>query len=360
MKRMLAIALALLCCMPYALAGKYERIVESDKGPYQWALKDDYWYFCNENGDAFPGYRWSDEDFNWLNVDMYYDELPDGRIALCFGSTAEGLWGIIDAQGNIVAEPQYERLDDFANGNLLAVKDGKYGVIAPDGNTVVDFMYDSIHCYEGYELHKFELNGQWGFMDSVGNAVIEAQYDDVSGMDVWAAARVGDLWGMIDPQGNWIFEPQFEEYHSISREYALVTKNGKAGAAKPDGTMLLDPVYDSIWGFNDDGVSVVCRDGLFGYMNFDGTWMLEPQYESVSTFGEEGFAIIRTGGKYGMIDKTGGFLIEPVWEDIHASYNCEVSQFETWEYTEEAYHAVDGERVCYFDIADGAVAPPLP
>ena len=55
MKRIVGLGLALLlCCMP-AMAAKYERIVESDWGPYQWGLKDGYWYFCNADGAAFHG-----------------------------------------------------------------------------------------------------------------------------------------------------------------------------------------------------------------------------------------------------------------------------------------------------------------
>jgi len=359
-KRLALILVLLLCCMPAALAAKYERVVESEKGPYQWGLKDGYWYFCNANGDAFPGYRWSDKDFNWLDVDVRYKELPDGRIALCFGSMAEGEWGIIDTAGNIIVKPQYGWISDFANGNLLAVRDEKFGVITMTGETVVEFRYDVIDYNDGFSLYPFQLDGKWGFMDGDGNHVIDAQFDHATGMGHWAAVQVGDRWGMIAPDGSWIFKPQFDAYESISNEYAIVVKNGKYGAAKPDGTMMLDAIYDDFWGFNNDGVSVACLDGLYGYMNTDGTWMLEPQYESISVFGEEGFAIVQTGGKYGMIDKTGAYLIEPVWDKIHDADFCPVSQFETWEYTEEAYHAVRGEQKYYFDIVDGAVVPPLP
>lgn len=360
MKRIIAFVLVLLlCCMPAALAAKYERIVESDMGPYQWGMKDGYWYFCNEAGQAFSGYRWTDEDFNWLSADIYYKELPDGLIALCFGSVAKGKWGIIDTAGNIVVKPQYGWISYFANGNLLATRDEKYGVITTSGETVVDFRYDVIDYNDGFSLYPFQLNGKWGFMDDDGNHVIEAQFDHAIGMTNWAAVQVGDLWGMIAPDGSWIFEPQFDEYHSISAEYALVTRDGKYGAAKPDGTMLLDTVYDDLWGFDSDGISVACLDGKYGYMGMDGQWVIAPQYEYASAFGIEGYgapgyAIVKVGGKYGIIDKSGEYFIEPVWEDIHRSADCNVSIFETWEYTEEAYHAVNGDQAYYFDIVDGA------
>ena len=65
----------------------------------------------------------------------------------------EGLFGIRDAKGNILVHPQYSFLrrvftyvDDLTPMPIIAEKDGKFGLILPDGNdtVVADFIYDDI------------------------------------------------------------------------------------------------------------------------------------------------------------------------------------------------------------------------
>jgi len=61
----------------------------------------------------------------------------------------DGLWGIIDKNGNEIIPCKYEQLlfdytlDDFANNRLLALKkNGKYGKVNNKGEEVVPFIYD--------------------------------------------------------------------------------------------------------------------------------------------------------------------------------------------------------------------------
>lgn len=69
----------------------------------------------------------------------------------------EGYYGYIDSTGTEIIPLIYEGADDFAeNGKAIVCKNGKYGIIDVDGNTVVDFTYDNIsynsiaHVYRAF------------------------------------------------------------------------------------------------------------------------------------------------------------------------------------------------------------------
>lgn len=355
MKRFLTLIIALFlvsAMVPGFSAEKYDDIERFSGSDYYWGRKGSYWYFCNRDGVAFPGYRWTWDEFDRFGSASMFKELPNDRIALRFGSSIDGLWGVIDASGNIVIEPLYESIGPFADNGFVVELYGKEGVLDASGAVVLETKYDFITYHEECTLQLFGLDGKRGFMDHHGNHVIDAQYSDASTMSVWAWVCVGDKYGLIDPEGNFVFEPQFDFVQVLASEYALVQKDGKFGVAAPDGSMIWEVIYDDFSGFNNDGIATVCLDGLWGFANLSGEWTLEPRFESASNFYAEGFAIVQTGGKYGMIDKNGNYLIEPIWDEIHTSGSCPA---DAWKYTDEAYHAVQGEKEYYFDIAGGKI-----
>lgn len=70
-----------------------------------------------------------------------------------------GKYGMKDYEGNVIVKPEYDFLrtcyvyvDDLVMMPVIAEKDGKLGLILPDGiNTVVaDFIYDDIYLRDEY------------------------------------------------------------------------------------------------------------------------------------------------------------------------------------------------------------------
>ena len=58
-------------------------------------------------------------------------------------------YGLIDFDGNVIVEPEYEEIDSFnyKEGLLLVKNNGKYGVINIDGEEVIKTKYDYIAYY---------------------------------------------------------------------------------------------------------------------------------------------------------------------------------------------------------------------
>ena len=94
---------------------------------------------------------------------------------------------------------------------------------------------------------------RWGFVNSSGELVISAIFDEVRGFsEGLAAVRVGDSWGYIDKTGEMIISASFGE----ARDFA---SNGLAAARPIDSD-------------------------LFGYINRNGEWVIQPAWERASRF----------------------------------------------------------------------------
>jgi len=58
----------------------------------------------------------------------------------------DGYFGLVDIEGNIILEPQYDRIFDFFNGVAIVTKNNKYGIINSSGKEVLppslSFIFD--------------------------------------------------------------------------------------------------------------------------------------------------------------------------------------------------------------------------
>lgn len=107
-------------------------------------------------------------------------------------------YGILDGNGDEIIAPEYEELsralmypnsyvkNSFAEeyNVYVACKDGKYGFIDKDGNTVIDFVYDDALDVDRNGFALISQNGKYGVIDYQGNTVVEPiynQYDSIEG-----------------------------------------------------------------------------------------------------------------------------------------------------------------------------------
>ena len=125
-----------------------------------------------------------------------------------------------------------------------------------------------------------------------------------------------DKYGFEDLEGNWIIEPKYDwadEFNYDDSDIrnplnAPVKLNGKHGRVRPDGSYLIEPVFDKIWGYTE-GFAIVKKNDKWGYVKSDGNYLKEPQYDFAGEFCN-GEAHVRIGNKKGYIDTEGNWLRE--------------------------------------------------
>lgn len=90
---------------------------------------------------------------------FYLDRIKSKYVRFHVVYEENGKYGMKDYDGNVIVKPEYDFLrtcyvyvDDLVMMPIIAEKDGKLGLILPDGiNTVVaDFIYDDIYLRDEY------------------------------------------------------------------------------------------------------------------------------------------------------------------------------------------------------------------
>ena len=100
----------------------------------------------------------------------------------------------------------YDHIDIFypENKGLARVKstDGRYGFVKRNGDVVIPVSYEYCESFFTDGLARAKLEGQWGYLDHVGNDVIPFQYDSAGIFkDGRAEVVMGDETYSIDCSG---------------------------------------------------------------------------------------------------------------------------------------------------------------
>lgn len=134
----------------------------------------------------------------------------------------------------------------FHSDRVLVSKDGKWGVINSDGETVINPQFHSLHI-DG-DLYMFEKNDKWGWCSLDGQYLINPQFREVGRFNGCELAPAQDEesreWGFVDREGKWVIHPQFEEAYSFEKSgYAIVEMDREYGLIDKKGKWVLNPQF---------------------------------------------------------------------------------------------------------------------
>ncbi len=275
----------------------------------------------------------------------------------------DGLWGVIDKQGKWICKPRFDEVGSFDNIFCIAeAKEGhRYGFISPKGEWVVepkfqyamDFedrtglalveehnRYGFINGKGGYVIaptmidrpHGFDTetglccvytDGPRYYIDIHGNRVSEEDKEAKSGAtNRWPKPK--SKWGVMDKDGSVIIEPSFDALYGFDDEGRITAKvKQHYGVLDIEGNWLIPPIYDyhDILPYEKDALSVVQRNGRYGFVDYDGKEVIECQYDYAYDFDDElQLAPVKHFGKWGAMDRSGQWKVPPVYESLNIEY----------------------------------------
>lgn len=285
-----------------------------------------------------------------------------------------GKEGYIDADGEIVIEPQYDFASRFSYGiakvGICPNEEQDtfvlplWGYINKYGLYMSEPMFDHGFDYSGGRKNiAAEIKGKWGFLhfvldnhlDTMLQFIIKPTFDDVEPnvSEDYACVKIDNKWGYIDYQKAessfitnelygqdfvldrklFAIEPKFDDAYNFSEGLARVMVDG-----------YRDPIYDNLnihsfikpplqgkWGFIDktgkfaiypqfdlagnfkEGLAPIKINEKYGYIDKNGNYAIKPQFDDASNF-SEGLACVRIEGKYGYINPKGRFIINPTFD----------------------------------------------
>lgn len=309
----------------------------------------------------------------------------------------DGKWGIINSNGDIIIEPQYEEMPiipndlktifictydvnyengtyktkvineknesiitgydniyfidivnknselNVANNTLIVEKDGKFGLVDLSGKNLLDVDYDKIEILEGIDNSLIITKGEYvGLCDYQGNIIINVVYKEIKGIENdykngYITVNDANLYGMVDFNKTVIFDNQYLDIKPIhaSNKYVVKIDEGYRIVDK-NGKLINENSFEDIKEINDDNI-VYKENGKYGIITINLEKKIEPQYEDLSLMKANQY-IAKNNGAYGIINTNNDTLVEFKYSNIE--YN-EVAGIAVAQLSREQYDIYD-------------------
>ncbi len=310
--------------------GNYWGILKKDG---KWAVSPQYqeigYFASNGLAPAKISNKWGyiNDHGTWIISYKFDDAQPfsDNGLALVMTQKTGIQW--IDEKGNIIISPA-----DFIIGNafasnglaLIAKDKNAYGFINEKGEFAFPALFQEVHGYTDNGLAAAKKSRKWGFIDSKGEWVIDPQFEDVQNFDVNGIACIlrNNKWYNIDPAGNItdleypVTDPTSDALAFSNGLAPLVDNNGLVGFIDTTGYFAIEPIYQSVKSFGDNGLVPVKKDGTWDYIDKTGKEITTERFTFAASFENYHFASIEKNNRFGLIDENGQYIVQPEYKGI--------------------------------------------
>ncbi len=226
----------------------------------------------NDTTDAVEtlaaGYDWRGEGFAECNEINYLDEN-----CLSFKSVLTGKYGLLDYQGNVILQPNYDGFRHCRTGRDYS-ESGIYHSLVIIGNEEYEFSVSNGNVVISETPHLDHVLNS----DSVGDKAYDERDRYFEG---YAAARKDGKWGYVS---------QDKDKKVIPYEYEAV--NEYASVLDYAGSDYCRPVTD--------GHIAVKKNGMMGIINLENDIVVPFEYSNIMP-GKNGVFIACKGGTWGVI-----------------------------------------------------------
>lgn len=231
-------------------------------------------------------------------------------------------FGYINAEGRVVAEPQYWEARDFSEGLAAVLMGDRWGYIDKEGRMALGPKWVSAQSFSEGLASVYEDGAGHGYIDRSGRMVIKlegatgpGEFHDGMAQVVLAAKdggyfnREGQFeFGYIDRSGRLAVPGPFEKAEDFSEGLAAVMVGGKMGFIDGARRFAIEPAYDSARSFSE-GTAVVGVGGKYWFIDKSGKKVGDCPPQSCNF--HEGLAAFESRGKWGYIDRSGRVVIKP-------------------------------------------------
>ena len=245
------------------------------------------------------------------------------------------LFGFFNGKGEVVIPAQFELVYGFSENSprIPAKKNGKFGIIDINGNTVLPFEYPSMSKpgESGY-ITVFTDKGN-GVIDMTGKFIVPAIYREKKMHTIEPLPQLKQNFARINRKDGskdnavifsngkeisyYFSTDNFDNKHFYNQKYLLVKKPKPGGADFALIDINGNPVaiwnnYSFAEAYNSQAVVVGKRKGtdiIYGLINSKGETILKPKYDQIGLFDEKGIARFEYKGKTGFLNDQGKVVL---------------------------------------------------
>ncbi len=222
-----------------------------------------------------------------------------------------------------------------------AYDNGKWGVIDSYGEYVIDATYDDMiiipDSTKAVFICTYDVNYQDGtyktkVLNEKNKEIIKGyeKVEAISNYDksenLWYETGVVKVqkngkFGLADFAGKEILACDYDKIESIQglQTALLITKDGKYGVCDISGNVIIEPNYKEIKKIEDNyknGFIVVNDEGKCGIIGFDKQEVLECKYDEIKPINSTEVFIVKQDGKYIAINQQGETILENKFDDV--------------------------------------------
>jgi hypothetical protein len=211
-----------------------------------------------------------------------------------------GLIGFMNNKCQIYKEPQFKQVGPLIDGFAVAELNETGAVVYLDrlGNTVIQ---NGLSAYPNFLLKgefRYGLaiamkDGKYGKIDTTGNFVIPAKYENIGLGNGMFPIQKNNLWGLMNNAAAVLLMPTYDALTVIDKRFVLATLRDTVGMIAPDGNILIPFTFKNIEPLMDD-VFVAQADS--GQVLFIGnTKVLPDHYERIGIYNEDYLYLVKGG-----------------------------------------------------------------
>lgn len=187
----------------------------------------------------------------------------------------DGKFGVMNLQGEVKINPEYQDLHEAKDGILIAKKDDKYGIINLENEAKIGFENKSIKYVESADIYVLEdENASAKILDSNFEVKLTGIVNEINEDKGYVKMRIGEEYKYY----NFKFEEKNASDVLVSNNLFLSKKDGKYGYVDKEGKVVVDYKYDDAKEQNSCGFAAVKKDGKWGAIDNKGNVAVEPTY----------------------------------------------------------------------------------
>lgn len=212
---------------------------------------------------------------------------------VCYYDFSKNLYGLLDEDGDIVLEADYEYLGYFNDGVCLAIKKGNKDYIVIDESGL---QLGSIS--KNYNLARYSFNEGVIPVVPAESERKEVVYLNTKGEKVMTLKKSElNSWSASDDVFN-----KFEPYNLVNNHIIYCNESYKYGVADKDGEMLIRPKYEYLIPMEDNEY-IAYKGDRYGIIDTEDKEILDFDYEEISSITLGGNYIVKKDGLYSIMDK---------------------------------------------------------
>lgn len=221
-------------------------------------------------------------------------------------------YGFINSKGNEVIKAKYTYAADFCNGKSNIINDSIPGLFFENGTEKMFPEYNATFCYK-VNLDIAIKDKKYCFIDKYGKVIISLIYEDaIPFYKGYASVKTNDKWNYVNENGLKMFPDSliFSYRPIINNKAVFMIKNQKVKKSK---LMIKEKGSRTFVEFLNKTGHIQLKEGL---IDIDGNIIINPIYDEISGFFQNGYMRVRKNEKTGVIDVKGKAIILIQYDDI--------------------------------------------